>query len=233
VTRDRNKTVTQQSFALLIPASHSESMGEATFEVKSGPPKFIRAIDIKELKKVAGQMRGAQAEHFFSLLSLRGALEARDELQLRNAKERLAKAVSTLESERQHRRESDAEREQRHREWVKHPLAFFFLLEQDFSVNEDAFRLFSHEVSRSDWPRDARIVLWWNAGSFRPAIYCENAVAALYIHTFFISPVGGPGFRSCPYDGEQFFQGRPNQEYCCPAHREAHRVARWRAQKKG
>lgn len=51
---------------------------------------------------------------------------------------------------------------------------------------------------------------------------------ALYIHTFFIAPTRG--LRICPYDGEQFFQDRPNQEYCTPAHREAHRVkrARWR-----
>jgi hypothetical protein len=68
--------------------------------------------------------------------------------------------------------------------------------------------------------------------SFRPAIYCPDMKVALYIHNFFIAPLAGPGFRICPYDGEQFFQKQPNQDYCCPAHREAHRVARHRAKNK-
>jgi hypothetical protein len=79
---------------------------------------------------------------------------------------------------------------------------------------------------------NAQIVLWWMDGEFRPAIYCKDIESALYIHTFFIAPIGGLGFRICPYDGDQFFQQRPNQDYCCPAHREAHRVARFRNEKK-
>ncbi len=99
-------------------------------------------------------------------------------------------------------------------------------------AGENPSILLSYEISqRVSGLLHAEIVLWWVDGTFRPAIYCSSKIAALYIHTFFVAPVGGLGFRICPYDGEQFFQDRPNQEYCCPAHREAHRVARWRARK--
>ena len=80
------------------------------------------------------------------------------------------------------------------------------------------------------WPQ---VVLWWVDGKF-VAIDCigpnhEHAMKiALYIHTFFLAPTGARGFRICPFDGEQFFQDKTNQEYCCPAHRDAHRVKRWR-----
>jgi hypothetical protein len=91
--------------------------------------------------------------------------------------------------------------------------------------------LLSQEVSRivAMW---AQIALWWVDGRFIPAIYCFNMKTALYIHSFFLAPSGGRGFRICPCCGEQFFQGRSNQEYCKPAHRDAHRVARFRDKKK-
>ena len=37
---------------------------------------------------------------------------------------------------------------------------------------------------------------------------------------------------SAAYCDKPFFQDRSNQNYCCVAHREAHRVARWRASQK-
>jgi hypothetical protein len=81
----------------------------------------------------------------------------------------------------------------------------------------------------------SEIVLWLVDGTFRPAIYCSDTKTALYIHTFFIASIGGLGWRICPYshcEKKQFFQDKPNQDYCCPAHREAHRVARWRDERK-
>lgn len=114
------------------------------------------------------------------------------------------------------------------------------------SLAEWLVRLFSNEVSegisseRDTYVRNGkkpqreppRIVCWYFKGAFRPAIYCPDLKSALYIHTFLLAPIGEVGFRTCPYDGEQFFQDRPNQEYCTPAHREAHRVARFRENKK-
>ena len=66
-----------------------------------------------------------------------------------------------------------------------------------------------------------------------PAIYCTDLDSAFYVHTFLIAPTGSIGYRMCPHCGEQFLQERSNQDYCIPAHREAHRVARWRDKQKG
>lgn len=102
--------------------------------------------------------------------------------------------------------------------------------------------LLSYEISRAvssvDWlwasgsrkaPDEyARVVLWLFDGKFIPAIFCQNIRVALYIHAFFLAPAGEASFRICPKCGKQFFQKRANQDYCCPPHREAHRVARLR-----
>jgi len=240
VKRDRYNTVTaRRGFALLIPASANEAMGEATFHGGSDARVLVRSIEFQELRKLVGGMKGAWAEHFSALLALRGALEAVDEVQLHNAKERLANAIHSLERKRLRLSgfpgvspEFAASNEQKDREWREHPLAFFFLTEPTSGVNEDAFVLFSHEVSRTDGLRRARIVLWWNDGRFVPAIYCDSSIAALYVHTFLIAPTGDIGYRVCPKCGSLFLQSRADQDYCAPAHREAHRVARWRAQQK-
>ena len=76
----------------------------------------------------------------------------------------------------------------------------------------------------------ARFVLWWSGKQFRPALYCPELKAAVY--TFLLmSIVAGRGWGVCPHCGEFFVQKRPDQNYCTIAHREAHRVARWRAAK--
>lgn len=213
-------------------------MGEATFEGRLGSHVAVRSIQFQELKLVVKAMKRAWARHFSALLALRGALESMDEVQLRHARERLSKAILMLERERPRRSgfsgespEYAAEEEKMLREWQEHTLAFFFKTERMSGVNEDAFRLLSYEVSRVDGLRGARLVLWWKDGRFVPAIYCDCPMAALYVHTFLIAPAGDVGYRDCPKCGEPFQQKRADQDYCTPAHREAHRVARWRARK--
>ena len=93
-------------------------------------------------------------------------------------------------------------------------------------AQENASRLLSYAVSER--VGRARIVLWWAAGDFMPAIYCEDIKTCLYVHTFIIAPTGRIGWRICPHCSEPFFQKRPNQDYCRPAHRDTHRVARFR-----
>lgn len=229
MNRDRHETVT--GFALLLPASASEAVGEATFlPPESDSPKYVRAVTVEQIRATAKKLRGAEAAHFDALLSLRDALDSGDQLALVRALERLESAYLLLHAESR---------------ILKH-----FARQKGLSVEEaikslypwrtgtraagNPRRVLSCEVSQTvgSLLENAQIVLWWFDGAFRPAIYCPNLKAALYIHTFFLAPVGGLGFRICPYDGEQFFQDRPNQEYCLPAHREAHRVARFRDNKK-
>jgi len=223
----------------LIPASEGDAEGEATFLMELGGPQHVRAVTLKEVRKTAKELKGAVAAHFDALLAMRDALESQDELALSNAKGRLKRAYRLREAERPLKPLPEEEESRRQlaealasvvgmsaAESLKH----FEGLGPGPKAKADSRRLISYEVSswhgRLQTPPD--IVLWWMSGSFRPAIYCGDMKTALYVHTFFIAPVGGLGFRICPYDGEQFFQKRPNQEYCCPAHREAHRVARFR-----
>lgn len=241
MNRDRYKTVT--GFAILVPALASEAMGQATFLSEADRVHHVRAITLDEVKAAAKKLRGAEAARFDALLSLRGALESRDQLALSTAKERMKEFYRLRQAEKPKITDFDEDDYER---FLGEIIADRVGLPPEEagkyisgkrpgpSAEANPQRWFSYEVSQAvGFPlENAQVVLWWINGEFRPAIYCPDAKTALYIHTFFLAPVGGLGFRICPYDGEQFFQERPNQEYCCPAHREAHRVARFRDKQK-
>lgn len=81
---------------------------------------------------------------------------------------------------------------------------------------------------------DVRLVLWWfgfdkeemfERGKFTPAFFCPDLKTAL----FFKGLLGQ--IRICPRCEKVFVPRKGNIDYCSPAHRDAHRVARWRAQK--
>jgi hypothetical protein len=94
--------------------------------------------------------------------------------------------------------------------------------------SEDIRWLFSGVVSGE--LDSVRLVLWWSDGRFRPALYCPDLKSALF--TFILMKiVAGRGWGVCPHCGDFFIQKRSDQTYCTIAHREAHRVARWRAAK--
>jgi hypothetical protein len=234
VKRDRYETVTRkESFVLLIPASPEEAMGDATFLSESMPgvvsPVPVRPFTSKDLKDAATKLKGADGKQFDALLALRGALEARDDLALADARERIEQVYRLREMELAKHRKSP-ENEETRRFWAE----LIEGLRPGPKAKKNPCRLLSFEVSRTVGLLNAQIVLWWEdrKEKFIPAIFCLDVRTALYLHTFFIATTGGPGFRICPYDGEQFFQDRPNQDYCCPAHREAHRVARFRNERK-
>jgi hypothetical protein len=241
--RDRYKTVTnKESFAILIPASPEEAMGEATFLCELGQPVPVRAVTGNELRIAGVKMRGVEGDQFFALLALRGALEARDELALAKAKERLEKVYRLREAKWALTQSPEDEESRRHFSEVlatvtglpaDESLKHFEGLRPGLRAKTNPFRLLSYEVSQR--VGGANIALWLVDGTFRPAIYCPDTETALYIHTFFIVPTGGLGWRVCPFTHcktKEFFQKKPNQEYCIPAHREAHRVARFRNKKK-
>ncbi|MGC2791706.1 MAG: hypothetical protein WA899_06790, partial [Candidatus Sulfotelmatobacter sp.] len=62
------------------------------------------------------------------------------------------------------------------------------------------------------------------------AIFCPSIVTALFAKLL-LSRVSGKGLAVCPQCGIPFVTKRPNQDYCSIKHREAHRVARYRAKK--
>src|SRR6185295_19039569 len=98
--RDHYITVTgKESFALLIPASPEEAVGEATFQMELGGPQPVRPFTLSDRKQMARKMKGVAGDHFFALLALRDALESGDTLMLNNARERLERIYHLRESE--------------------------------------------------------------------------------------------------------------------------------------
>jgi hypothetical protein len=237
MNRDRYKTVT--GFVLLLPASPSEATGEATFASESLGPSHVRAITLEEVRAAAKKLKGAEAARFDALLYLRDALESQDQLALKSAMERMEKFYRLRQAETPKTADPNQDRQlgAAFAQWAglspEETAKYMLGMRSGPKAAKNPRRLFSYEVSQAVGSLfQTEVVLWWMDGAFRPAIYCMDAKTALYIHTFFLASAGGLSFRICPYDGEQFFQDRPNQEYCCPAHREAHRVARFRDNKK-
>jgi hypothetical protein len=245
VTRDSYETVTgKREFVLLVSGlPHQEAMGEATFGPELGSLP-VAPVRIGDLKATARRLRGTDGKEFSALLALRDALEACDKLAQARAQERLERIFRERARERATSLPEDNEQRRKTGELWRvtglSPMESVLHIEglrAGPKAIENPNRLLGWAVSGAVgmW---AQPVLWSVNGTLHPAIFCNGPnpyVAmrtALYVHTFFIAPVGGLGFRSCPYDGQQFFQERPNQEYCCPAHREAHRVTRWRDRKR-
>jgi hypothetical protein len=241
VTRDRYKTVTsKESFVILVPASPENAAGEGNFLGELYGPQPVRVVTLPELKKEGLKLRDSAGAMFFALLALRDALESRDDLALQDSKARLERAYLLRKSEYSVQYPDVGKRRRLFASLLASPvriktmsveesLQYIERLSPGPQAKADLHRLISYEVSRS--VELASAALWWWKGAFRPAIYCSNIETALYFHTFFIAPTGEIGFRICPYCTDQFFQKRPNQDYCVPAHREAHRVARWRNKK--
>jgi hypothetical protein len=245
MNRDPYKAVMgKESFALLVQAIPPlKATGEATFGLEVGTPVPVHPVTLDELTNTAKKLRGADALELSALLALRGALEARDGLAEANAKERLEQALRQRRKELAERLPETKESREEFGRVLAHAvglppeesLQHYEGLLPGLQSMKNPSRLLSWAVSSTIgmWPQ---LVLWSVNGRFIPAIFCaglnrDHAMkTALYVHTFLIAPTGELGFRVCPYCTESFFQDRPNQDYCQPAHREAHRVkrARWR-----
>jgi hypothetical protein len=74
----------------------------------------------------------------------------------------------------------------------------------------------------------AQLVVWWSEKErhFMPALYCPDWKTAAFLLAFM------KHFRECPKCHTVFVPSADNVDYCTPRHREAHRVARWRARKR-
>jgi hypothetical protein len=116
-------------------------------------------------------------------------------------------------------------------------------------LNEDPVSLFAMEMSgslggnplhRKEFTEDGRrrfisegvgvqLIQWRSGKRLTPAVYCPDLETAAYAAALF-----GSRWKVCPHlsCGKWFIPTRAKQDFCCPAHREAHRVARWRARKK-
>lgn len=234
VKRDSYKTVTNE-LPILIPASDEEKEGVATFQQELLPPVPVRTFKNSDLQNAKKHMTEAEAKHFSAVVALTQALQnPSDTLALHNANAAFEEAYKLRRIEPSSFAELGPE--------FAHSLARIIGVPPQEAVEvlerkrpgpraaSDPRRMLSYAISEA-LETSSRLVLWWNGVRFTPAIWCDNAKTAFYVRAL-LDVVGGTGIRICPHCGEPFFQERPNQNYCSIAHREAHRVARWRSRQK-
>jgi hypothetical protein len=236
--RGRINTVTD--FPVLIPANANEQEGFATFLWEIGPLQPVRAMRNSDLKGASRVMSEQEAKHFSAVMMLRHALGSRlDPLALKKASELLRDAYGLKRKEHAAVRADGSNWEDSDFARALASISEFASSKEALEVYEglrpgprasaDARWLLSYEVSTA--LHGARLVLWWNKGRFLPAVWCRNMKTAFYARAL-LDIVGTKSFRVCPFCGGLFQQRRPDQEYCSISHREAHRVARWRASQK-
>ncbi|HWZ45955.1 MAG TPA: hypothetical protein VNW97_20955 [Candidatus Saccharimonadales bacterium] len=244
--RVRNKAVTQIS--ILVPCGRNEQHGVATFLFEGRAPKPVRVVTDADFRegskghhKTLGTMQDYEIEQFMAVLMLLRALTSKDKLAIAYARERVTKA---------HKLKREADKKSGLALAQEDDLDFGRVLIPMFGLaagqekealarwngyqtgpgaQADHRWLLSQLMSQA--LESARLVLWWSGSRFQPAIYCGELKAALY--TFLLMKLAmGQGWGVCPKCGAFFVQKRSDQNYCSMAHREAHRVARWRASKK-
>lgn len=232
--RDHNNTVTpiKKTLPVLIPSSPQEQEGVATFQQELGvqPVRTFRNNDASNanLKKNLSEL---ERQHFFAVIELKEALQKpTDTIALENAFRRLLRWYELLQAESQ----LDPYTEEAKRGFAKliglppqEALKHLQGLRPGPRASQDPGWLLSYEVSTVlSGVNGAQFVLWWTNGTFKPALWCPTIKIAFYARALL------GGIRICPHCSDLFFQERPDQDYCSVAHREAHRVARWRLQQK-
>jgi hypothetical protein len=245
MTRGQYDTVTE--LPVLIPCAPDEQDGLATFLMEFRAPKPVRAVTSDDFKPTSKKhqearsaMRDYEREQFMAVLALCKTLQTEDKLAIASARQHATRALSL-------KREGDQKLGVMPAQ--ENDLAFGQMLiplfglsagqEKEAIARWSGYRLGPKAEADEKWLFSqlmsegldtVRLVLWWSDKRFRPALYCPDAKAAL--HAFLLMKVAaGHGWGVCLKCGEFFVQKRPDQNYCSIAHREAHRVARWRAAK--
>jgi len=243
VQRAHINTVTD--LAVLVPCDLKDKDGLATFLPELAGTQPVRVVTLDDLK--SNQRRFKQAlntmwdyerEQFEAVLALLSALQRKDKLAISRARGFVTQALAL-------KREGD--RKLGISPAQDDDLDFGRILIHVFGLKpgqeKEAIQRWSgyrhgpraeanHRWLLSQLMSEAldsvRLVLWWSGKQLRPALYCPQAKAALYT-MLLMKIAAGRGWGVCPYCGQFFVQKRSDQNYCTIAHREAHRVARWRA----
>ena len=227
------ETVTD--FPILIPCDEKEQDGWATFLGIVGPKggfQPVRAFTDADLtpksrKHPLRSMSDPERQLFTAIVGLSRGLEKKDRLAVKHARKMLIEAVA-----RKNNIVPDAD--------LLKAVSAMRGLNRD-EIELAALELSTLTVGEEDEPRllssrvtaalaSVRLVLWWSGSRFHPALYCPDGQSALYTYLL-MRTSARQGCGVCPYCGIFFLKSRPDQSYCSVAHREAHRVARWRAAK--
>ena len=210
----------EPSFVLLVDASSpEEAQGEATF-LNESFSRRVRAVTLAELQRGARDLKGTDADEFFALLVLKGALDSRDEEVMKDAKLRLER----LYRARLEKKDREWPEDKKHRQYIAELGRPLFEVEGLSAVESyelllglrigpealnDPYRLFSYEVSFVLRGMSIRVVLWCVNETFAPALYCSELKAAVFVHTFLIADPGSKGPRVCPQCRDQFWKPNP------------------------
>ena len=233
--RGRNKTVTHDfKLPVLVSGGPERSDGFATFFRTLTPPIKIRVFNNSELRTARAHLGEAEVDHFVALWDLKNGLEGRGDVKS------LQRAITRLSSYYAAKRVEPNELqkfvdEAFTRDANKHKLSAEEACDvlrgarPSLRALSDLPCLLSEEISEM-LNVSSRIVLWWTGERFTPAIWCEDIKTAFYVRV--LLDIGGKGLRICPHCGNIFFPNRTDQSYCSVSHREAHRVARWRARRR-
>ncbi len=228
--RRSNDTVTD--VPVLIPCARKEQHGLATFLGELGHenqpvrPLTDADLDKKSKNQLLGAMWDTERSVFAALVNLLDGLRDRDKLSITRARKRLIEAIARRDGvvvPPDMLQATSMMRDLKPGEAEKIALELCTLGPR--SSADEKWLLSTYFSQALD---SVRLVLWWSGTEFRPALYCPDPRSAL--HTFVLMRVvAGRGWGVCPFCGLFFVQTRSDQNYCSVAHREAHRVARWRA----
>jgi hypothetical protein len=228
-------TVTEEfRLPVLVRARPEQQEGLSTFEHELLPPCPVRIFKNSELKDARKHLTVGEVQHFTAVVELIQALKnPSDTIALKRAKDGFEEVYKAKRDEPSDLLELGEEFANALAKFTgQSPREAVETLEHKRPgprATADPRWLLSYEVSEM-LNSSSRLVLWWTGERFSPAIWCDDIKTAFYVRAL-LSAVGGVGLRICPHCGDVFFQERRDQNYCSIAHREAHRVARWRAAK--
>jgi hypothetical protein len=242
--RPHINTVTEK-FPVLIPCIPEEQDGLATFDPELSQPQPVRVLTDADLrsnrrfKEMWSTMTDYEREEFSAVHELLEALRGKDKA-IARAREHVNRAFA-LKREGDKKLGITPARED-DMEYGRILLKVYGLQagqEREAIQRWNGYRLGPRARTDDRWLLSqllsssldsVRLVFWWSGQEFRPALYCGHIKAAIYAFVF-RKIVAGTGWGVCPHCGQFFLQKRSDQTYCTIAHREAHRVARWRAAK--
>jgi hypothetical protein len=235
--RGRINTVTGD-VPILVPAARGQRGLPATFALAGKPPYLVRVFEDSELERAIQRLPSDEKAHFLSVVELKKALECGDKLALRRATDRLQEALELRPKPSKDVINAGGNEVNNAdlfwklgnilglspgRELQAKDIWYGIALTP--KERENARWLLSRQLSQE--LLSVQLVLWWTGDHFTPALHCPYAPSALYVRALLLRTLA-----ICPHCGTPFSPKRRDQQYCSIPHREAHRVARWRAGKK-
>jgi hypothetical protein len=187
---------------ILIYAFNEKADGTSNFLPGFEGLRPVRVFRTTETPEFWKSVGGAGRTEFNAVVQLLQAINSGDRLAAKNASVQLAKTKSS--------------------ELGK--------LVSEVAAKFESYPQTQLDEAISERLKSARLVLWSSRGKPVPAIFCPDNMTALFVSAL-LGRVSGRNLAVCPKCGAPFVQKRPNEKYCSIRHREAHRVARWRASK--